>query len=234
MDNQLQVVVAAAGSSRRMGEKVNKPYLLLKGKPLLAYFIAVLENSSLVKDIIIVVRQQEVEYCKREIAEKYGFKKIKAIIVGGAERQDSVFCGLQALAPDTAWVAVHDGARPFLTDDLWVKLVEAASEYGAAVPGLPLRDTLKEIDRDGFIIKTLERGSIVAVQTPQVFAYQKLLSAYLKARDDNFMATDDAAIYEKYAGPVKIITGDAANVKITLPEDLIWAEAFLKARAGKI
>lgn len=230
MVNNLRVVVAAAGSGSRMESNVNKQYILLQGQPVLSYCIEVLEKSPLVQKIIIVAREQEVKYCQTEIVEKYGYKKVSGVVAGGSERQDSVFQGLQALGSDTEWAAVQDGARPFLTAELLENLVEAAVIYGAAVPGIMMRDTLKTVDQESLVVQTLERGAIAAVQTPQVFNYQKLLGAYKQALRDNYYGTDDASLFEKYAGPVKVIKGDTANIKITHPQDLIWAEAILNAR----
>lgn len=233
MDDNLRVVVAAAGSGKRMGNNVNKQYILLDGQPVLSYCIEVLEKSPLVQDIVIVAREHEVAFCQREIVLKYGFRKVKAVIAGGPERQDSVLNGLQALGDDTVWVAVQDGARPFLSEPLLARLVEAAKEFGAAVPGVILHDTIKSVDDELFVMQTLERGTIAAVQTPQVFDYLKLLEAYRKARQDSFYATDDAALYKKYCGPVKVVPGEASNIKLTHPEDLILAEAILKVRREK-
>lgn len=230
MVNNLRVVVAAAGSGSRMESNVNKQYILLQGQPVLSYCIEVLEKSPLVQKIIIVAREQEVKYCQTEIVEKYGYKKVSGVVAGGSERQDSVFQGLQALGSDTEWAAVQDGARPFLTAELLENLVEAAVIYGAAVPGIMMRDTLKTVDQESLVVQTLERGAIAAVQTPQVFNYQKLLGAYKQALRDNYYGTDDASLFEKYAGPVKVIKGDTANIKITHPQDFIWAEAILNAR----
>lgn len=230
MVNNLRVVIAAAGTGSRMESKVNKQYILLNNQPILTYCIEVLEKSPLVEKIIIVAHPQEVKYCKTEIVEKYGYQKVSGVIAGGSQRQESVFQGLKALDADTMWVAVQDGARPFLTADLLESLVNAAVKYGAAIPGIMMRDTIKTVDQAGYVTNTLMRASIVAAQTPQVFNYQKLLEAYKQAGQDNFYGTDDAALFEKYAGPVKVIKGDTDNIKITHPQDLIWAEAILTGR----
>ncbi|HNX28101.1 MAG TPA: 2-C-methyl-D-erythritol 4-phosphate cytidylyltransferase [Syntrophomonadaceae bacterium] len=230
MDNNLRVVVAAAGIGKRMESKINKQYILLEDKPLLTYCIEVLEKCSLVQKIVIVAHAWETEYCQKEIIEKYGYMKVSRVVAGGAERQDSVFKGLEALGSDTEWVAVTDGARPFITLDLIEALATAAYLYGAAVPGVLTRDTIKTIDLDSFVMQTLNRTNITAVQTPQVFDYARLFDAYKKAFQDNFYGTDDASIYERYAGSVKVIKGDPNNIKITHPEDLIWAQAIINAR----
>lgn len=230
MANNLRVVVAAAGSGTRMGNEINKQFISLGGQPVLTYCIEVLEKSPLVQDIVIVVREQEMELCQREIIDKYGFNKVIAVVAGGAERQDSVWKGLQSLGADTAWVAIQDGARPFLSESLLASLVDAAKIHGAAVPGVILHDTIKSVDQEHFVLQTLKRGTIATIQTPQVFDYQRLWQAYKQARQEGFYATDDAALYEKYCGPVKVVASEASNMKLTHPEDIILAEAILKIR----
>lgn len=229
MDNSLRVVVAAAGTGRRMGGRISKQYLLLDDRPILAHCIEVLQNSPVVEKIVVVADQRELDYCRTEIVEKHRRQKVQAVIAGGRERQDSVYLGLKALGPDTKWVAVHDGARPFLTPQLLYDLYEAAIAYGAAVPGIMPKDTMKEIDQEGLVVRTLERSALAAVQTPQIFDFHKLLQAYEGAWRDNYYGTDDASLFEKYAGRVKVIEGDINNIKITHPQDLVWARAFIKA-----
>lgn len=228
MANNLRVVIAAAGSGKRMASKINKQYMLLKEKPVLAYSLDVFEEFGLVDDIVIVAHPREVDFCEKEVVKKFGYSKVSQIIPGGEQRQDSVWAGLKELDSRTDFVAVHDGARPLLTAGLLWELLKEAEEWGAAIPGIRARDTLKMVDRDNFVGQTLDRSSIVAVQTPQVFKYNELLRAYEYAYEEGFMATDDSSLFEKYIGRVKVVPGNYNNIKITTPEDLIIAEGLLK------
>jgi 2-C-methyl-D-erythritol 4-phosphate cytidylyltransferase len=227
MANNLRVVIAAAGTGSRMKSPVNKQYMLLKEKPVLSYSLEVFEQYNAVDEIIIVAHPREIEYCEKEIVKKYGYHKVKKVIPGGEQRQDSVWAGLTELGADTDYVAVHDGARPLLTSNLLSGLLQAAQEWGAAIPGICARDTLKMIDRDGLVANTLDRSSVVFIQTPQVFRYSELYQAYIMAYEENFRSTDDAALFEKYIGRVKVVPGNYNNLKITTPEDLIMAQALL-------
>ncbi|MEN6350592.1 MAG: 2-C-methyl-D-erythritol 4-phosphate cytidylyltransferase [Syntrophomonas sp.] len=227
MDNNLRVVLAAAGTGRRMGSNTNKQYLLLKGRPILTYSLDVFEKCDLVNEIVIIANPREVEYCEREIVRKYGYKKVNKVIAGGKERQDSIWNGLRQLGRDTGYVAVHDGARPFISYDLIAELLNEALEWGAAIPGVAVKDTLKNVDRDGFVRQTLDRSSIIAVQTPQIFKYTELFQAYESAYEEGLLATDDASLFETYIGRVKVVQGDYHNMKITTPEDMVIAESLL-------
>lgn len=234
MDDNLRVVVAAAGSGKRMGKSINKQYILLDGQMVLAYCIEALEKNPLVQQIVIVTHPEEIKFCQREIVLKHGFNKIKAVVAGGHHRQDSVFNGLQALGNDTQWVAIQDGARPFLSESLLDRLFAAVKGTGAAVPGIIPADTIKTIDGRSFVSQTLERANLRTIQTPQLFDHQKILTAYKKAGADNYYATDDAALYERYCGPVRVVPGEVSNIKITHPDDLVLAEAILKVRKTKV
>jgi 2-C-methyl-D-erythritol 4-phosphate cytidylyltransferase len=227
MVNNLKVVIAAAGISSRMKGLTNKPYLLLNSRPILTYSLDVFEECSQVDEIIITANPKEIEYCKNEIVQRFGYNKVRKVISGGKQRQDSVWNGLKSLEGEADFVAIHDGARPLLTLELFSMVLAAAEKWGAAVPAVAVHDTLKAIDNNGFIDCTLDRSRIMAVQTPQIFNYNKLMEAYKKAYEEEFASTDDASIFEKYCNRVKIVTGDNKNIKITTPEDLITAEGFL-------
>ncbi|NLB88720.1 MAG: 2-C-methyl-D-erythritol 4-phosphate cytidylyltransferase [Syntrophomonadaceae bacterium] len=227
MANNLRVVIAAAGTGSRMKSNINKQYMLLKGKPVLYYSLQTFNSSDLVDEIVVVAHPDEVDYCWENVVKKYQFTKVKKIIPGGRERQDSVVQGLKNLNADTDLVAVHDGARPLLPSGLIHEIYIEAKKHGAAIPGVPVTDTIKMVDKDGLVSATLDRSSIMAVQTPQIFAYGKLLKAYELAFRDNFIGTDDASLYEKYIGQVKLVLGDPNNIKITTPKDLIIAEQLL-------
>ncbi|HOB11917.1 MAG TPA: 2-C-methyl-D-erythritol 4-phosphate cytidylyltransferase [Syntrophomonadaceae bacterium] len=230
MDDNLRVVIAAAGAGSRMGSRINKQYLLLNQRPVLAYSLDIFEQFDAVDEIVIVARSSEIGYCEQEIVNKYNYRKVSRVVAGGPERQDSVWAGLSHLSDQTAYVAVHDGARPLLSLDLLQALYQEARRWGAAIPGVIARDTLKMIDRDSFVGQTLDRNIVVAVQTPQIFQFHELKRAYQEAFYDNFRATDDASLFERYIGRVKVVAGQYDNLKITTPEDIIIAESLLKAR----
>lgn len=227
MVNNLRVVIAAAGTGSRMKSRLNKQYMLLKGKPVLKYSLDVFEQYDAVDEVIIVAHPRETVYCEKEIVKRYGYRKVKKVIPGGEQRQDSVWAGLTELGEDTDYVAVHDGARPLLTFRLLSELLQAAQEWGAAIPGICARDTIKMIGRNGFVSSTLDRSRVVFIQTPQIFRYSELYQAYAMACEENFRSTDDAALFEKYIGRVKVVPGDYNNLKITTPEDMAIAQALL-------
>ncbi|NLX03426.1 MAG: 2-C-methyl-D-erythritol 4-phosphate cytidylyltransferase [Syntrophomonadaceae bacterium] len=228
MVNNLRVVIAAAGTGSRMKSKINKQYMLLNSRPVLSYSLDVFEKYEAVDEIVIVAHPRDTEYCEKEIVKKFGYRKVKKVIPGGEQRQDSVWAGLLQLNRDTTdYVAVHDGARPLLTSALLTDLIKQAEEWGAAIPGVYARDTLKMVDRDGFVGNTLDRSSTVFIQTPQIFRFREIYQAYEMAREEGFTSTDDAALFEKYIGRVKVVPGNYNNLKITTPEDLIIAQALL-------
>ena len=223
-------IVLAAGQGKRMNSKVAKQYMLLNGNPILFYALRTLENS-FIDEIILVTGQGEVEYCQTEIVEKYGFHKIKKIVVGGKERYHSVHHGLCALE-NVEYVFIHDGARPFLKQDILQRAYETVKRERACVVGVPVTDTIKVVDDTGFVVDTPDRAHLFSIQTPQVFEYSLIKAAYdrLLKEEENVLAsgiriTDDAMVAEMIAKvPVKIVEGDYENMKITTPEDLAKAE----------
>lgn len=229
MADNLRVIIAAAGVGSRMKNKVNKQYLLLRNRPVLAYSLDFFEQLPEAESVLIVANPAEMTYCEKEIVSKYGYKKVNQIIPGGRERQDSVWNALQQLDNRTEWVGIHDGARPILNVRMVRNLFASARQFGAAVPGIYARETIKRVDESGFVLETLDRKTIVTVQTPQIFRFSSLVQAYEKAYTEGFTATDDASIFEKYAGPVKVVEGIPANIKITTPGDMTIAETLLHA-----
>lgn len=227
MVNSLKVIIAAAGLGKRMKNTINKQYILLDARPIITYSLDILEESELVDEIVIVANAQETNYCETEIVQKHGYRKVNRVISGGEKRQDSVFNGLKSFRQKPDFIAVQDGARPFLTSGLLERIFEQALKWGAAIPAIAVNDTLKTVE-DGFVDQTLDRTKIMAVQTPQIFAYEKLLNAYQKAYAEGFIGTDDASLYERYYRPVKIVKGEDRNIKITRSTDLLIAEAFLQ------
>lgn len=222
-------IVLAAGSGKRMNSTVHKQYLALGGKPVLYYSLKAFEESS-VSFIILVTGAGEEEYCRREIIEKYGIQKIKQIVTGGKERYHSVYEGLKA-AGGADYVLIHDGARPFVDQGMILRSMEAVKEYQACIVGMPVKDTIKIVDRANFAIDTPDRQQLWQIQTPQTFSYKMIYEAYkqmLMMEEDKI--TDDAMVLERITGQrVKVIEGCYQNIKITTPEDLIAAEAYQKS-----
>ena len=220
-------IVLAAGSGKRMNSKVHKQYLLIKDKPVLYYSLKAFEDSQ-VDEIVLVVGAGEVEYCKKDIVEQYGFQKVCAVVEGGKERYHSVFEGLKA-AGKTDYVLIHDGARPFLTQAIIERTISAVCQYQACVVGMPVKDTIKIIDENNCAKETPNRSSVWMVQTPQAFSYELIYDAYerMLAEEDSAI-TDDAMVVERMTDrKVKLIEGSYQNIKITTPEDLVIAEAYL-------
>jgi 2-C-methyl-D-erythritol 4-phosphate cytidylyltransferase len=225
-------IVPSAGESRRIGQK--KEFLLLGDRPLLAHTLQPLEEHPQISKIILVVDEGNLEYTKKEIIEKYGFKKVKEVVVGGAERQDSVYNGLKRVAKDCDIVLIQDGARPFLTEDLITRSIEEVKKHKAAVVAVPCIDTIKFAQKESnMALETLDREYLWMAQTPQTFRYELILKAYEKAKEENFRGTDDASLVERRGQPVKIVGGSYDNIKITTPQDLILAEAILAKRKSE-
>ncbi|HPF19955.1 MAG TPA: 2-C-methyl-D-erythritol 4-phosphate cytidylyltransferase [Syntrophomonas sp.] len=227
MADNLRVVIAAAGQGSRMGSKTNKQFIMLNHKPVIAYSLDFFERHNAVDEIVVVTSARELEYCRDEIIARNKYQKVSAVLAGGQERQDSVWAALQYLARDTDYVAVHDGARPLLSTDVLNRLLEAAEDWGAAIPGVPSRDTVKMINKDSFVRQTLDRSVVYSIQTPQVFKFKELYTAYKYAEEEDFYATDDAALFEKYIGQVKVVEGSYDNIKITTPLDLVFVQTLL-------
>jgi 2-C-methyl-D-erythritol 4-phosphate cytidylyltransferase len=219
----LGAVIVAAGSGTRM-DGLDKLFAPLRGRPVLARTVAAFQECAAVQRTVVVLSSANLDRGRR-LVDEHGLDKVHRVCAGGPRRQDSVRLGLEALGP-CHWVAVHDGARPLLTPDLILRALEAARDGGAAVPALPLADTIKESGPDGVVVRTLDRRRIWAVQTPQLFRRDLLLRAHREVTDD---ATDDAAMLEALGLPVRLIQGSRLNLKITTPEDLALAQAILAA-----
>ena len=220
-------VVLAAGSGKRMGTAVHKQYLLIKDRPVIYYTLQAFEDSE-VDEVILVTGADEVDYCRKEIVEAYRFKKVRDVVAGGKERYDSVYEGLKALS-GCDYVLIHDGARPLISRTLINANINCVQETKACITAVPAKDTIKVADDNGYVADTPDRSRLWQIQTPQSFSYALVLEAYRKreeAMDDTM--TDDAMVVEKYTGhPIRLLKGDYRNIKITTPEDLVIAEAFL-------
>jgi len=210
-----------------MGGETPKQYATLGDRPMLAHTLEVFEKCRFVQGIIIVVAPSYEVYCRREIIEKYNFRKVLNLVQGGIERQDSVYNGLKEISRAEI-VVVHDAVRPFLPPKLLEASIKEAFRWGASAPVLPLVDTIKSIDEDEFSTGTLDRRNLRAIQTPQVFRYHILLSAMERAIREGFKGTDESATVERAGHRVKLIEGSPVNMKITTPYDLALAEAILR------
>lgn len=226
-------IVLSAGSGRRMHSEIPKQYMDLCGYPVLYYSLKAFEESA-VNEIVLVTGALDIEFCRKEIVEEYGFSKVAAIVAGGSERYLSVYEGLK-VASDADYVLIHDGARPLIDEDLIRRSMETVVREKACVPGVPVKDTIKVTDHDGYAAATPNRSSLWAVQTPQCFSVELLTQSYrrLFAAEEQGAelpaVTDDAMLVEQMTGhKVKIINGNYTNIKITTPEDLLMAKSFLQ------
>jgi 2-C-methyl-D-erythritol 4-phosphate cytidylyltransferase len=225
-------LVPAAGMGKRMGADINKQYLLLAGKPIVAHTLQVLQDAPFIDDVYVIVPEAEIPFCREHVVERYSLTKVRAIVAGGSERQYSVMNGLQALtgADVDDVVMIHDGVRPFVSLPVLEKSVETAREMGGALVAVPVKDTVK-IVKDGVVRETPLRDSLWLAQTPQVFRYSVIMAAHEIAAAERYLGTDDASLVEWMGKDVHIVLGDYRNIKITTPEDLIMAEAFLHGSA---
>jgi len=226
-------IIVAAGKSRRMNSTVSKQFIFIGGKPILAYTIDAFEKSSLIDKIVLVINEAEIEKCKKIIVNKYNYKKLIKIVPGGKKRQNSVFNGLKVLPSETNLVAIHDGARFLITPDIIDRAVRDAYDSNGVIVAMPIQDTIKETNSNKIISKTFNRDRLWAAQTPQVFPYSIIMKAHEKAREDNFLGTDDASLVERLGYEVDIVRGSVENIKITTNFDLILAEIILNKRKIK-
>lgn len=221
-------IVLAAGSGKRMNSKVHKQYLIIQDRPVLYYSLKEFEDSA-VDEIVLVVGKGEEEFCRKEIVDKYGISKVKAIVEGGKERYHSVFEGLKQTS-DADYVLIHDGARPFVDQDIIRRCMQEVQKYQACVVGMPVKDTIKIADEEGYAKQTPDRKNVWMIQTPQTFSYALIYEAYeemLKTEDTAI--TDDAMVLERIKGKKsKLIEGSYRNIKITTPEDLLIANVYLQ------
>ncbi|NLZ52482.1 MAG: 2-C-methyl-D-erythritol 4-phosphate cytidylyltransferase [Thermoanaerobacteraceae bacterium] len=228
---QVSAIIAAGGQGRRMNSSISKQFLNIKGHPILYYTLNKFERMDKIKSIVLVISADDIDYTREEIIKRYRFKKIK-IVEGGKERQDSVYNGLRELSPQTDIVVIHDGVRPFVPIQIIEKSIAAAVEFKAVGVAVPVKDTIKVVDVDNTIKTTPDRKTLWAMQTPQSFSYDVIMRAYEKAIYDGFYGTDDTVLVERLGLPVKIIEGAYENIKITTPEDIIFAQAFISLGYG--
>ena len=230
MERKNTAIVLAAGQGKRMNSKAQKQFLELGGKPLLYYSLKCFQDSGMIRDIILVTGAESVPFCKEEIVEKYGLTKVTKVIPGGKERYDSVYEGLLS-CENSDFVLIHDGARPFITEEIIRRGIQGVEKTGACVIGMPSKDTVKIADTQGYVAETPDRSTVWTIQTPQIFEYRLIREAHEKIRCRDMSAiTDDAMVVEQETGvKVALVEGSYKNIKITTPEDLDIAEIFLKA-----
>lgn len=221
------VVIVSAGRGSRMKADINKQFLKLQNKEVIAHTIDKFYNNENIGEIIVVVREDEAEFFKINIIEKYGYKNIK-IAFGGSERQDSVYNGLKMVDENCKIVLIHDGARPFVNNETIDSAIESAKENKCVIVGVPVKDTIKVIDENNNVCDTPDRSTLWSIQTPQVFDFSLIMKAHEKAREDNYYGTDDSMLMEYFGQKVKVVEGSYNNIKITTPEDLKIGEEILR------
>lgn len=228
-------IVLAAGQGKRMQSNIQKQYMLLEEKPILYYCLKTFQDS-FIDQIVLVVGADEQEYCQKEIVEKYGFDKVAAVAEGGKERYHSVANGIKAITWENDIVFIHDGARPFVTEEILKRAYDEVKESHACVVGMPVKDTVKIVDNNRKVVNTPNRADVWQIQTPQVFemplitdAYDKLIQQEDALLKQNVMITDDAMVVEYFSNvSIKLVEGSYQNIKITTPEDLDIAKTFLR------
>lgn len=232
MEKKCIAIVLAAGQGSRMGTKIQKQYLEIEGKPVLYYSLEVFQHSDIIDSIILVVGEGQEDYCRSGIVERFGFTKVDTVTVGGRERYESVYKALRVMEDNDGYVFIHDGARPFVDEQILGRAYEAVKQYNACVVGMPSKDTIKVVDGEVFAKETPDRSSLWIIQTPQVFEISLIKEAYFKLMREHYMqVTDDAMVVEQMLhAPVKLVEGSYENIKITTPEDLPVAELFIRRR----
>lgn len=215
-------IILSGGRGKRMGASVSKQFIMLKNKPIIYYTIKKFLDNKDIDNIVLVLPEDEIDYFKENILEKFDLD-ISKIVLGGKERQDSVYNGLKE-CKDSDIVLIHDGARPFVSDEIISNGIKFAKEYGAAAPGVMPKDTIKVKDLDSFSKSTPKRSDLVSVQTPQVFKYDLITKCHEKIKIEGKEVTDDTMVVETYGNKVFLYDGEYTNIKITTPEDLILGE----------
>ena len=223
-------IIPAGGSGKRMGKNLAKQYFPLQGVPLLVHTLMMFQESLVVDDIFLVVPGEDLQYVQQMIIERYKLSKVSKILAGGRQRQDSVKNGLDVVGSDHNIVVIHDGVRPFISEELIHQVVLGALKERAVTFGVPVRDTVKTVDAGGWVRETLNRDSLWLTQTPQAFERQVIKKAYQMAYEDHFYGTDDAALVERIGIRVRMIPGSDDNIKITTRNDLVWGEVLLNRR----
>ena len=223
----ISAIILAGGKGKRMNSSISKQFIEIKGKPIIYYTIKKFNDNKKIDNIVVVLSQEEIEYFKENILKKYDLK-VDKIVIGGAERQDSVYNGLKSLEnTETDIVLIHDGARPFISDRIIDEGIKYAIMYGACAPGVMPKDTIKIKEKNNFSIDTPNRETLVAIQTPQVFKFKEVLKCHERVKMDKVVVTDDTMVVERYGNKVYLYDGEYTNIKVTTPEDLILGEKLI-------
>ena len=230
---KVTAIIVAAGKGKRMLHSVPKHFIRLEDKPVLAYTLDAFEKCPDVNQILVVTRSGEENYCLKEVVEKFRYKKVLKIVIGGDRRQDSVYCGIKELDEDTDIVVVHDGVRPFVSQNTISEAIRLAMFADGVVTAVPVKDTIKNVDCEGIIMSTPDRSTMWYAQTPQVFKRRILEEAYIRAYNDKFTGTDESSLVERIGYKVKIVEGTPDNIKITTKEDLLFADVILMMQKKK-
>ncbi|MBY6038487.1 2-C-methyl-D-erythritol 4-phosphate cytidylyltransferase [Fictibacillus nanhaiensis] len=224
-------VIPAAGQGKRMNAGVAKQWIELLGRPVLAHTLDVFEDDPDCTGIILVGSKQELKQMQ-DFVQTFQYTKVRHIVSGGSERQQSVYEGIKRVPKDSGLVLIHDAARPFITKHHINELVEKAAETGSAVLAVPVKDTVKRVVNDQ-VEETIDRSSLWAVQTPQAFRLSIVKEAHRKAEDEGWLGTDDASLVERFGHIVAIVMGDYHNIKLTTADDLLYGKAILLDRQGE-
>ncbi|NLK67883.1 MAG: 2-C-methyl-D-erythritol 4-phosphate cytidylyltransferase [Clostridiaceae bacterium] len=225
---QASAIIVAAGKGSRMKTNINKQYLLLMDKPVLAHTIDAFEKCDCISEIIVVINKNELDYFHESIIKPNNFSKITEVTQGGEDRQASVFNGLSCVSPLSDMVAVHDGARPLVTPEIIQRSVEVAAVHGVACVGVPVKDTIKKVDASQNVKQTPDRSLLWTIQTPQTFRKEILLDAHQNADISGFRGTDDSVLAERLGYNVRMVMGSYTNIKITTAEDIVFAKSILQ------
>ena len=223
----ISAIILAGGKGKRMRSAISKQFIDIKGKPIIYYTLKKFSENKKIDNIIVVLPEDEVKYFKENILKKYELR-INKIVIGGKERQDSVYNALKSLKnSSTDIVLIHYGARPFISERIINEGIKFAEIYGAAAPGVMPKDTIKVKNEKNFSVDTPNRANLVSIQTPQVFKFDEILECHEKIRYNGEKVTDDTMVVEKYGYSVYLYDGEYTNIKVTTPEDLILAERLI-------
>jgi len=224
---RVAAIIPASGIGTRLKSRIQKPYIDLCGKPILARTLIALLRNKNITEVLVSVNKEKLDKARKEIIKKYGIKKTK-LVIGGRERSDSVYNALKAVSKDADYILIHDGIRPFVTDELIGRLLKNAARFKAAVAAVPVKPTLKFAGKNGFIKRTPLREYFWEAQTPQVFKRDLIEKAYNIARKNKIKSTDDSSLVERIGIRPKIVMGAYSNIKITTKEDLELAKVLIK------